>query len=153
MISKSEPKPKPVCNCRGGISTCPVGGRCQETGVVYQATVVRSDNDHKETYTGLSARRFKDRLYEHRADMKDSRRNGTSLSNYVWTLKHSNPPYSLNWKILARCPPFNPTTRTCRLCLMEKYLIMFRQEGASLNDRSEIFATCRHRLKPLLGNS
>ena len=31
--------------------------------------------------------------------------------------------------------------------------IMFRPEGASLNDRRELYATCRHRLKPLLINT
>ena len=123
------------------------------TGVVYQASVTRTDTNTTETYTGLSARRFKDRLYEHRADIRDNRRNGTSLSNYIWTLKNSNTPFELKWKILSKCPPFNPLTRTCRLCLQEKYFIIFKPEGASLNDRSEIFATCRHGLKPLLGNS
>ena len=146
-------KPQPVCNCRGGPTVCPVGGACQTVGVVYQATVVRTDTNMAETYTGLTSRRFKDRYYEHGADMRDNRRKGTGLSHYTWKLKQSNTPYQLKWKILAKCPPFNPTTRSCKLCLKEKFLIMFKPEGASLNDRSEIFATCRHRLKPLLGNS
>ena len=146
-------KPQPVCNCRGGPTVCPVDGVCQTVGVVYQATVVRTDTNMAETYTCLTARRFKDRYYEHGADMRDNRRNGTRLSHYTWKLKQSNTPYQLKWKILAKCPPFNPTTRSCKLCLKEKFLIMFKPEGASLNDRSEIFATCRHRLKPLLGNS
>ena len=137
----------------GGIPACPVGGECQVTGVAYQATVVRTDDNTVETYTGLSARRFKDRYYEHRADMRDRKRNGTSLSNYIWTLKNSNTPYDLKWKLIAKRPSFNPTTKTCQLCLQEKYCIIFKPEGASLNDRTEIFATCRHRLKPLLGNS
>ena len=27
------------CNCIGGLATCPVEGKCQTTGVVYQASV------------------------------------------------------------------------------------------------------------------
>ena len=115
--------------------------------------MVRLDNNTSETYTGLTSRRFKDRYYEHTADMADMDRKGTSLSNHIWKLKSAAIPYTLSWKILNRCHSFNPTTRTCNLCLKEKYLIVFRPEGATLNDRSEMFATCRHRLKTLLGNS
>ena len=47
--------------------------------------------------------------------------------------------------LLSKCPSFNPVRRQCRLCLQEKYCIIFNPEGSTLNDRSEIFATCRHR--------
>ena len=50
------------------------------------------------------------------------------------------------WKILAKGNSFNPATRECDLCLKEKFCIIFQPEGASLNDTSELFATCRHRL-------
>ena len=39
----------------------------------------------------------------------------------------------------------------CRLCLLEKYLIMFRPAGATLNQNSEFFTTCRHKQSELLG--
>ena len=48
---------------------------------------------------------------------------------------------------------FNPSTRSCQLCLKEKYHIMFTPGGASLNDRREIFSTYRHRTKLLLCNA
>ena len=121
--------------------------------VVYQASVKRTDLNTTETYTGLTSRKFKTRFYEHTADMRDPRREGTGLSNYVRKLKESNTPFEIKWKLVAKCPPFNPSTKTCKLCLREKYLIMFRPEGATLNDKSEFFSTCRHRLKKLLGNS
>ena len=120
--------------------------------VVYQATVTRTDNDKAETYTGITARKFKTRFYEHTADMRDERRNGTGLSNYIWELKNSHTPYRISWQILQKQPSFNPISKSCRLCLKEKFLIMFRPEGATLNSRSEFFATCRHRLKPLIAN-
>ena len=39
------------------------------------------------------------------------------------------------------------------LCIREKYFIIFQPEGASLNSRSELFTTCRHRKKQLLANT
>ena len=134
--------PQPGCNCRGGPPACPVEGSCLTEGVVYQASVQRTDDHSLETYTGLTARRFKDRYYEHTADMRDPRRDGTGLSHHVQRLTESNIPYKISWKIISRCTSFNPSTKTCKLCLLEKFLIMFRPEGAKLNDRSEIFAAC-----------
>ena len=126
LRNQQDPKPLPVCNCRGGIPACPVGGECQMTGVVYQATVTRTDTNTTETYTGLSARRFKDRLYEHRADIRDNRRNGTSLSNYIWTLKNSNTPFELKWKILSKCPPLQPPHKNLQTLLTGKVFHHFQ---------------------------
>ena len=93
QVSKKEMDvPPPGCNCRGGPSKCPVGGKCLTQGVVYQATVVREDDGSIETYTGLTARTFKRRLYEHNQDFNHQKREGTTLSNHVWGLKtHKSP--------------------------------------------------------------
>ena len=154
-VAKEDEEQEPTlgCNCRGGVATCPVGGECQVKGVVYQATVTREDNGKKETYTGLTSRRFKDRWYEHTQDISHQKREGTSLSHYVWKLKQEDIAHNIRWKILMKSKSFNTTKRTCYLCLKEKFCIMLRPEGATLNSRSEFFATCRHRLKPLLGNT
>ena len=153
-VSKPQAQqPDPGCNCRGGVAVCPLAGSCQTKSVVYQATVVREDNQKTETYTGLTSRRFKDRFYEHTGDMNNRHYEGTSLSNYVWKLKDDGIPFKISWKILSKAASFNPSTKKCNLCLKEKYLIIFNSEGATLNDRNELFATCRHRLKPLLGNT
>ena len=66
--------------------------------MVYQATVNREDNNKSETYRGLTARTFKDRLYEHTQDINNEKRNGTSLSNYVWKLKKQNIRHDISWK-------------------------------------------------------
>ena len=75
----------------------------------------------------------------------------TTLSSYVWKLKNENVPYRVSWDIAGRAAPFNPATNICRLCLLEKYLIMFRPAGATLNQNSEFFTTCRHKQSELLG--
>ena len=93
------------------------------------------------------------RLYEHTQDINNEKRNGTSLSNYIWKLKKQNIKHKISWKILSRRKSFNPATRRCNLCLREKFCIIFKPEGASLNSRSELFSTCRHRKTLLLENT
>ena len=70
----------------------------------------------------------------------------------VWSLKNSNTPYTTQWSHRDRGKPFNPSTRVCRLCLLEKYYILFEQDGASLNQRDEFFNHCYHKVPQLLMN-
>ena len=56
-------------------------------------------------------------------------------------LKQRDQNYKIKWSIVVRASDFNQTTRKCRLCLKEKYYIIFQQEGATLNQRSELFTT------------
>ena len=88
----------------------------------------------------FKASSFKQRLYEHRTDFNNQHRKGTRLSTHVWSLKSRKIPYTVSWKILAKAPSFNPATKTCKLCLKEKWFIMLRPEGATLNHRSEFFS-------------
>ena len=137
------------CNCRGGPTTCPLDGRCQADGdcVVYCCTVTRLDTNATETYTGMSIN-FKRRLYSHAAAERDpEKKRSTKLSGYLWSLKESNPPipYTLHWKIIDRGRVFNPVTKKCRLCLKEKWHIMFNPEACTLNSRTEIFNKCVHK--------
>lgn len=76
-------QPPPGCNCKRGPATCPVNGVCLTEGVVYQATVTRGDNKKEETYTGLTSRSFKDRLYEHHSDFNNQNRDATCLSKHM----------------------------------------------------------------------
>ena len=139
----------PGCNCQGGIGACPLNGQCKVDKLVYQATVTRTDNQEVETYTGLTAGTFKNRYNKHMSDFRINE-HATTLSKYIWQLKREGHPYEVSWKTIGRGAPFNPTTKTCQLCLLEKYLIIFSPEGATLNKRSELYSTCRHRLKELL---
>ena len=106
-----------------------------------------------ETYTGLTGGTFKTRYNKHMYDFRTvSQAGATTLSKHIWKLKRENAPYNLAWEVLARAKVFNPVTRTCQLCLREKYLISFYPESATLNSRTELYSTCRHRLKMLLEN-
>ena len=108
-------------------------------------------NNNTEYYTGLAGNSFKERFNKHKHDLRNSnQRNSTTLSNHIWNLKDSGTDFTLSWSIVQNSSIFNHTTRKCRLCNMEKYLIMFKPEGATINDRTEFYSTCRHRLKNLL---
>ena len=74
---------------------------------------------------------------------------GKRMSKYVGKLEASNIPYDISWSILLRAPTYSPITKSCRLCLLEKYFIMFDSAGATLNVKSEFFSTCLHKQKLL----
>ena len=106
-----------------------------------------------ETYTGLASTTWKARLGVHNSSFTHRKNaNHSELGKYIWRLKDDHITYSLSWKILARAQPYNPSTKTCRLCLTEKYFIMYQPEGATLNKRSEFYGACLHKAKVLMMN-
>ena len=79
------------CNCRGGVGVCPLEGSCLTPGVVYEATVETLDGNLPETYTGLTAGRFKDRYNKHSSDFNNyKQKKSTELSKHIWRLKKRN---------------------------------------------------------------
>ena len=53
--------------------------------------------------------------------------------------------------LLMMMAGYNTTSKSCRLCLLEKYHIMFTPGVATLNKRREIYTPCMHRDKLTLG--
>ena len=144
---------KVSCNCRHGLASCPVQGKCLTDSVVYRASVTETVSGDTETYTGLTGNRFKERWYKHNSDMRNEKdRHNTSLSAHVWELKERKIDFTLKWDFIERAPSFNPINKKCRLCLKEKFHILYNSDNSSLNKRQEIFNTCRHRKQRLLEN-
>ena len=150
--TRNEPQTTPGCNCQGGTAECPLGGQCKTQGVIYRADIITPGLD-TQTYTGLTSRTFKERYYGHTHSFnhRDST-SSTTLSSYLWALKDQDRNFNISWRIIDRGKPFNPVSKRCNLCTKEKFHIIFQPEGASLNKRSEMFSTCRHRKKDLLCN-
>ena len=143
---------KDTCNCRND-SICPLEGKCQTAGVIYQATVTREDNNKEETYIGLTEKDFKTRFRVHTCTFRDrNKRNSTALSQYIWSLKDKNIVHEIKWKIVARSKAYSTSTKKCNLCLKEKYFIICKPQMSSLNNRNELASECRHRKKHLLCN-
>ena len=152
VLREDNPVLQPkMCSCEGGTPCCPVQGACEQTGVVYRASVTETTSGKIETYTGLTGRAFIDRYKEHEKDFeKISNKTSTKLSSHVWELKERGLNYKISWTILDRAPTYNPVTKKCILCLKEKYYIMYTKNNSSLNKRNEVFNTCRHRNQSLL---
>ena len=70
---------------------------------------------------------------------------GKRISRYVGDLNCRKIPNTITWSIICRTPTYNPVTKSCRLCLMETFLIMFEPSSATLNVKSEFFSSCLHR--------
>ena len=154
IIIKSTPDktPLPTCNCRRK-NECPLEGKCLSSGVVYQAIVTRNDNSKQESYIGLTENSFKTRYNGHNSSFRiQSKRNATTLSSYIWSLKDNSINYSIKWKIVGKANPYSTSTKLCNLCLMEKYFIICRPQLATLNNRNELASDCRHRKKHLLSH-
>ena len=158
VIAKSRPAPTTYegCNCQDK-PACPLPGKCQTPGVVYQATVTTADlgnNNTTETYTGLTGGPFRKRHYGHVDDMKEENKDkpGTTLSRYIHKLRGEGTDFTITWDLLEKKQAgYNITSKSCRLCLLEKYHILFTPGAATLNKRRELFTSCRHRRKLTLG--
>ena len=86
--------------------------QCLAECVVYEATVTENPSGKKETYTGVTSRPFKQRLYEHRADMrKEESRTKTMLSSHIWNLKDQGIQFEVSWKLKDRATAYNSSTK------------------------------------------
>ena len=92
IIQGNSETEKGGCNCTVK-DECPVDGECQKMGVVYQAEVIREDNQ-VDTYIGLAATTFKARYSNHASSFRTRNpKNSTTLSKYVWGLQDQNIRY------------------------------------------------------------
>ena len=75
-----------------------------------------------------------------------------SMERAIWDLKEQRKAHDICWSIAATAPAYNPNSKTCHLCLMEKTLILTSDHPYPLNKRTELLSKCRHRRKYLLSN-
>ena len=144
--------PPRECSCRNK-NQCPVQNKCLTENVVYQAVVERSDGV-TDSYVGLTENSFKDRWTKHKSSFKTRNpKNASGLSRYIWKLDDEKINYKIEWKILCRAKPFNNASGVCRLCIREKYFILFKPEMSTINARNEIAGPCLHKASRLLKKS
>ena len=131
--------------CRCAANQYPVDGKCEQEGIIYQATVTKENDGTSETYVGLSKKSFKNRLSVHKTSFEHIRyRGATTLSNHIWNLKQEGTNFELKWRILAKSKPYSPSSKVCNLCNSEIFFILYKKLG-SLNQRNEIFGYCQHK--------
>ena len=148
-MSHSHNNNRPAVTVRLG---SPIEGNCLVTNVVYAATVETLDAldeaVEEQSYTGL-VESWKPSFYQHRSSFTHRTGRQTSLSNHIWKLRDQDLDYRLTWGVLGHARPYNPVTGLCRLCLLEKYFILYGQK-ATLNKWTEIYGWCHHKSKYFL---
>ena len=57
----------------------------------------------KEFYTGLTENTMKDRIYKHNYSFRhENKSTTTTLSKYIWKVKHHYYTYDIKWRKLSR---------------------------------------------------
>ena len=124
------------CNCRNN-DNCPLPNSCQNC-IIYQANIDCDIAGSKQKcYLGSCETTFKDRFGNHKKSFNHFKhKNDTELSKEFWENKKCNGTPKVTWKNMLICPSYNPNSKRCLLCLIEKYEIVY-----------EIINTCRHYYK------
>ena len=128
-------------NCRAKYE-CPLHGKCRAKDVVYKCVASTSINLDK-VYLGTAEGDFKKRFYNHKKSFKNrGYASDTSLSKYIWEMKHKhNETPTLKWSIIKYVPAYSNISKTCALCLQEKFEIISYENQSEL---LKMFSKCRH---------
>ena len=133
------------CNCTKR-DTCPLDGSCLTPCLVYTASVTAENTEY--VYHGSTEGEFKPRYNGHETSFRlRNHAKETKLSEFIWSLKDKNIPFSIKWSVAARAHPYRCGTRRCDVCITEKTIIARSKHPKLLNKRSEIVSKCRHRNK------
>ena len=113
----------------------------------------QGDKETEQSYIGISSEEFKLRFNNHNSSFRHKHKEAeTTLSKYIWELKDKGKEAKVTWQLLAETQSYKPEAGKCYLCLQEKYYIMYHKNWATLNLRSGVANTCRHKNKFLLVN-
>ena len=112
--------PDKKCNCRNA-NECPLGKRCLESSLVYQAEVITRDNGEIKHYIGMTANSFKERYRNHKKSFTNATyMNEAELSKYIWKLKQNGRPFTLTWSILRHAAPYIQVVESNVACALKR---------------------------------
>ena len=147
LLTPPTPEETKTCNCKEK-ENCPVNGKCTKTEVIYRATVTEEDGN-VNTYTGITCNTFKKRWNAHTYSFNHPEANQTTLSTHT----HPERWQCEVWHKVGNhrtSKIIQPSKRYLCTLHKRKFMIAFAPEGATLNKRSEIFSSCRHKQRMLL---
>ena len=122
---------------------CPLNGKCCKNSIVFKASLKTGKTD--KFYYGSCETSFKLLYNNHKQSFKDNRKiNSTELSKAVWELKQSGLSPEIKWKIVQHATPHQSGSKTCNLCLSEKFKIFQADPNKLLNKCSKLVSKCRH---------
>ena len=124
-------------------------GKCNSQDIVYEGEVKDSRDDKVYHYIDMTSEEFRKRYSKHKQSfMKTNYKNETTLSKKVWELKEESSQCPVvKFKILKHSRSYRAGDKMCLLCTDEKYEILNSERENLLNNRKEIFASCRHRAR------
>ena len=138
-----------TCSCSRG-KTCPLDGKCLTKNVLYKASCT-AIGEPKMEYLGIAATTFKERFNNYTASFRNEEYGqSTTLKTYFWKLKNQGKMPKVSFQIIRVVPSFTPESGRCALCSAEKLAILKSDPNKTLNKRTEIMATCRHKRKFIL---
>ena len=130
---------------------CPVDGKCLTESVIYSASV-KPVGASPMNYIGLTGDSFKSRFNGHTDTFRHRNGKMSTLSSHVWDLEDKGLEYNINWKLKKKAMLYKPGASYCDLCVSEKVEILLSDPRSSLNKRTEILESCRHRHRYKLGS-
>jgi hypothetical protein len=143
IIKKETKETSRTCNCRTKDS-CPLGGKCLASAIVYKATVISPGSDTK-SYVGLSGGEFKLRYNNHTKSFRHEKyEKETELSKHIWDMKRNGRDYTIIWDIVTQSNTHRRDSGQCNLCIDEKLEILKMKGNDTLNKKSELISMCRH---------
>ena len=71
----------------------------------------------------------------------------SALAKEVWQIKDKGGIYNINWGVIRHAAAYNPVSKRCNLCLLEKLYIAENTGESLLNQRNELISKCRHKNK------
>ena len=127
-------------------------GHCLTDNVVYRGKITNSSKP-ETNYIGMTQGPFKDREREHHNSFTNTKKkNSSKVATHMWLERENGEdPSTISWSVIDRAPAYRNGDLHCRLCLTEKYHIIF-QPFTKLNKRNEIISKCRHENKFRLCN-
>ena len=153
VASKKVQGHQNLCNCRNP-DNCPLYNKCLTSKIVYSAEIITDSQQPSNFYLGICETEFKTRFnnhkksFCHRQNEKD-----TELSKYIWKLKYKHTEYQIRLSIVRKSSGYNPVTKSCKLCLLEKLLLRnFSDKSRLINKRLDLASKCRHENKYMLKN-
>ena len=156
-ISRSTNQANQDSHCKCRDEPCPVEGRCQQDGVIYQTIVThrnkQTNQEEKCSYIGMTGNTFKGRYTKHKSSFNlKHKQHETELSKHIWNLKDQDIDYQLQWKIIDRAKTFSPISKICQICTLERFYLIRRPDLWNLNSNTEFGFHCKHKRFKLLSH-